>query len=371
MKIGVDIRALNTDKLTGVGKYIFNYLDNILQLDKDNQYYFFNSGFKKPAQNFSFTTNNFTIKNLNVSNKILNWRLLTRLGPKLDSVFEDKLDLFWLPNINFCQFGSTPLILTIHDLSFIHDRRFFSPKSRLWHYLTRVGALIQRADKIVAVSEHTKGDVINFFDVDSSKIVVINPGLETVAMDKDKARSLVAKFALPQKYFIYVGTLEPRKNINSIIAAFDIYHKDYSDTALVIVGGQGYKSADLLKIINKRPYIKYLAYLDSPIKEALYYLSQGLIWPSFYEGFGFPPLEALACGVPVIASYRTSLPEVLKNQAIYVDPYNISDIYQALKQLTIDDKLGATLKESLPTYEMPKWPSQAQEIIALFNSFKK
>ncbi len=371
MKIGVDIRALNTDKLTGVGKYIFNCLDNILQIDKDNQYYFFNSGLKKPSASFPFASNNFTVKNLNIPNKILNGRLLTGLGPKLDTVFETKLDLFWLPNINFCQLGSTPLILTIHDLSFIHDRQFFSPKSRIWHYLIRVGTLIKRADKIVAVSEHTKGDIINFFGIDSSKIVVINPGLETVVMDKDQAQSLITRFALPLKYFIYVGTLEPRKNISSIISAFDIYHKDYPDTALVIVGSQGYKSSDLLKSINDRPYIKYLGYLDSPVKEALYYLSQGLIWPSFYEGFGFPPLEALACGVPVIASYRTSLPEILKNQAIYVDPYNISDIYQALKQLSIDDKLKQALRESLPSYEILKWSQQVQNMIALFNSFKK
>ncbi len=371
MKIGVDIRALNTDKLTGVGKYIFNYLDNILQIDKNNQYYFLNSGRNNQIDNFSFSGGNFVIKHLDIPNKVLNFRLLTGLGPKLDEVFGETLDLFWLPNINFYHFGDTPLVLTIHDLSFIHEKKFFSPKSRLWHYLIGVRHLLERSQKIIAVSQHTKQDIINFFGVEASKIEVVYPGLEVAAMDRDKAKSLVSKFNLPDKYFIYVGTLEPRKNIKSIVRAFAAYHKDYPNVALVVVGGLGYQSRLLLKDIARHPYIKYLGYLDSPVKEALYYLSQGLLWPSFYEGFGFPPLEALACGVPVIASYRTSLPEVLKNQAIYIDPYNISDIYQALKQLTIDDKLKAALKESLVSYEIPKWPRQSQEMIALFNSFKK
>ena len=373
MNIGIDIRALTSRSLTGIGNYIANAVDNISRQDKDNTYYLLSSGMSSHVESLAdIDRSNIRQIHYRCPNKFLNSRLAFGLGPNLIKKIPVKLDLFWLPNINFFHFDKkTPTILTIHDLSFLHSREFYSLKRRYWHKLVNVERLINRATRIVAVSDNTKRDIVRFFTVPKEKIEVINPGVNTSKMDRNYAKLLIAKFKLPKKYFIYVGTLEPRKNIGGVIKAFDRYYKDYPDTELVIVGSKGWIYRNILRDIKKRKYIKYLGYIPSPTKDALYHLSQGLIWPSFYEGFGFPPMEATYHGVPVIVSYKTSLPEIMKQQALYVDPYNVSDIYQTLKSLTEDKVLAEGFRASAKDFRVPQWNKQASKLIKLFNSFKK
>ncbi|MCD4760627.1 glycosyltransferase family 4 protein [bacterium] len=370
MNIGIDIRVLSSSKLTGVGKYILNAVSHILEADKKNNYFLFSSGLKNnPADRLNFEQENFQHTHIRYSNKLLNLGFLSALGPRINNFFPKKIDLFWMPNLNFARFNcSTPLVLTVHDLSFLHSREFYSLRRRYWHHLVNVKRLVRRADKIIAVSDNTKRDIIRFFPTTKDKIEVINPGIDCNKMSRDRARELTKKFALPRIYFIYVGTLEPRKNISSIVKAFDKYHREFSDIDLVIVGGKGWVYEKLLKKINRRKYVHYLDYVDGPTKDALYMLSQGLIWPSFYEGFGFPPLEAVCHKIPVIASYKTSLPEIMQDQAIYVDPYNVFDIYQALKLLTKDDKLKEQFRQSADKFSIPQWPKQVTKIINLFSA---
>ena len=373
MNIGIDIRALSAKSLTGIGNYIVNAVDNIIKQDKENTYYLLSSGLKSGIDVLdSLNAPNVKHVHWRFSNKLLNSSLASGFGPDLIKKIPVKLDLFWLPNINFFRFNkNTPTILTVHDLSFLHSREFYSLKRRYWHKLVNVGKLINQSSKIIAVSGNTKRDIVRFFTVPEEKIEVINPGVTTVAMDDDHAKLLTAKFKLNKKYFIYVGTLEPRKNISSVIKAFDRYHHDYPETELVIVGSKGWVYRNILRDIGRRKYVRYLGYVLSPTKDALYHLSQGLIWPSFYEGFGFPPMEATWHKKPVIVSYKTSLPEIMQQQALYVDPYNISDIYQTLKALTKDEQLVKDLQNPAKKFKVPKWDKQAAKMIKLFSSFKQ
>ena len=173
-------------------------------------------------------------------------------------------------------------------------------------------------------------------------------------------------YDLKKEYFIYIGTLEPRKNIASIIKGFDKYHKEYPYTELLIIGAKGWMYRDIIKKIKQRKYIRNLGYVTGLEKAALYYLSQGLIWPSFYEGFGFPLLEATYYNVPVIASYKTSLPEIIKKQALYIDPFNSAEIYQMLKMLTEDKELRKDLIEDSKDFKIYNWSEQIKEIINYF-----
>jgi glycosyltransferase involved in cell wall biosynthesis len=373
MKIGIDIRALGNKNLTGIGKYIYYSITNILKLDKENEYYLFSSGLKKDSYtNLDFNQPNVKHFHISIANKILNLNLLLGINSSICEKFFKDIDLFWMPNINFCNLSKKyPMILTVHDLSFLHSREFYSLKRRYWHKLVKVEKLVSQADRIIAVSANTKRDLMRFFPLSEEKISIINLGVNSIPMNEDKAKEILKDFDLPDKFFMYLGTLEPRKNIDSIIQAFDRYHVDYPDVHLVIVGGKGWIYRKLLEKIKNRPFIHYLNYVESPAKDALYFMSQGLIWPSFYEGFGLPPLEAIAYKTPVIVSYKTSLPETNKQQALYVDPYNISDIYKALKSLTEDEKLIKQLKKSASSFKIPKWENQAQEILNLFNSYKK
>lgn len=373
MKIGIDIRALGTPHLTGIGKYIYHSIDNILKLDKDNQYFLFSSGMKQnPYAKLDFNATNVEHIHIPVSNKVLNFRLIAGLGCKVCDNFLKDVDVFWMPNLNFYSFPKNKkVVLTVHDLSFLHSREFYSLKRRYWHKLIDVEKLTEIADHIITVSVNTKRDLMRFFSLPDEKISIIYPGVDYMPMEDKRANDLVSNLDLPEKFFLYVGTLEPRKNISSIIQAFDKFHLKYPDIHLVIVGSKGWIYSKLLRQIKERSFIHYLDYVSSPLKDALYFKSQGLIWPSFYEGFGFPPLEAIAHQVPVVVSYKTSLPEISKQQAIYIDPYNVSDIYRALVNLTEDKALIAKLKNSAKDFKLPNWPEQTQKIIDVFNKYKK
>jgi glycosyltransferase involved in cell wall biosynthesis len=367
MNIGIDIRALSPVKRSGVGNYIFHAIENIIKHDNKNQYYLFSSGWR--AEDYlpkELIADNVHHVHYKTSNKLFNIRLIFNIAPKIDKLFPVKLDIFWLPNINFTRLSpKLPLIVTIHDLSFLHSKHFYSLKRKWWHRLVNVRRLVERAQKIIAVSRHTKRDIIRFFTVPDEKIKVIYPGASVVPMDKETANKLLAPYNLQNNFYLFLGTLEPRKNIEGIIKAFDQYHLEYPDTDLVLVGNKGWVYQKLLHSIKKRKYIKYLGFITSPTKDALYFSTQGLIWPSFYEGFGFPPLEVTYHGRPVITSYKTSLPEIMRAKAMYVDPYNSAEIYQLLKALREDDGLIENIEKSNQTLFMPIWEEQANKIIKL------
>lgn len=368
MNIGVDIRALTPEKRSGVGSYIFEALQNIIQLDHNNQYYLLSSGLKnKDYFPSELKADNVHKVHIAWPNKILNIFLFLNLGKDLSKFFPIKLDLLWLPNINFVKLDKeTPLLLTIHDLSFLHSKNFYSLKRKWWHKLVNVKFLVERAKYIIAVSNNTKRDVMRFFTVNEEKIRVIYPGIQHKPMDLVTAKEMTKDLGISDNFFLFLGTLEPRKNISSIIKAFDRYHLEYPETELVLVGNKGWMYHKLLLAIKKRSYVKYFGFIKGDIKDALYFLAQGLIWPSFYEGFGFPPLEATMHGKPVITSYKTSLPEIMQKQAMYVDPYNVSEIYQLMKILTEDKEFTQKIQEQAKNFSFFKWPQQAKIIIDLF-----
>ena len=160
----------------------------------------------------------------------------------------------------------------------------------------------------------------------------------------------LAEHGICEPYILYVGTLEPRKNIVSIIQAFDILKKkrDYRNLSLIIGGNFGWLYEEVESAIQSSSFhssIKLLGPIEKDFINYLYNGAEVFVYPSFFEGFGFPPLEAQACGVPVIASNRTSLPEILKDSAILVDPWRIDDLVLALEEILGDEKLKDSLKE--------------------------
>lgn len=364
MKIAVDIRSLGSGNMTGVGHYLYNSLNNMIAKGQDFSWLLLNTGLKN-SQAPIWSQKNVSYHHLRLPNKIINTASSLSVGPSIADIADNDVDLLWLPNINFfIPKKNIPYILTVHDLSFLHSHSFYSLKRKIWHKLVGVKKLIEQASALVVVSENTKRDIIRFFSIAEDKIFVVYPGVEYQKISTDEAKKLTSHLDLPNKYFLFVGTLEPRKNVLGLIKAFDILHREHPDYNLVLVGGRGWMYKGLLKEIKKRKYIQYLGYQQNPIKDAIYKLSYAFIWPSFYEGFGFPPLEAMAHKKPVISSYKTSLPEILKNQAIYIDPYNVADMFQAMKALVEDQHLYLSLiTENSDTLD---WGEQSQEILNIF-----
>jgi len=367
--IAVDIRSLQNSQLTGVGIYAKEVILDLLKNDPQNKYKLFYSGFRPINEDFlnglkQFS--NFKLIKINWPNKLLNFCLWLFNFPKFDIYI--KADLFWFPHFNFWSLNKKiPYVVSVHDLAFKRYPQFYSAKMKFWHNALRPKQKLHQAAQIIAVSENTKKDIEKLIKIHQDKIRVVYSGLANENLKN--AEAIKQKYKLPDKFLLYLGTIEPRKNIIAVIKAFEKIKDE--DCYLVIAGGKGWLYQKTEKRIlhsfkkNKIKLINYIAPEDAP---TIYALAQALVWPSFYEGFGLPPLEAQKQKTNVIASANSSLPEVLKNSALLIDPYNSAEIGACLNQLLNDKNLRNNLilksKKNSNNYS---WEKTAQQMIALFN----
>ncbi len=346
MRIGIDIRTLMDKQYSGVPEYTYNLIKALLKLevdDKNNHYkFFYNSAQNLSSRIPNFKSSNIELIKTNYPNKVFNYLLQKNLNrPRIDKILD--VDIFLMPHINFVSLSSeVPSIITIHDLSFLRHPEFFSLRKNFWHRIVNVKKLLNKFDTIVAVSENTKKDIVELGNQKPEKIKIIHSGLSTeyrVLDSQDEKMNITRiKYQLYNDFILYLGTLEPRKNLENIIKAFDIFCQKHpsSQKELVIAGKKGWKSGQIDKIRRNIKYthkIKFLGYIPREDKVYLYNLASIFIYPSFYEGFGFPPLEAMACRTPVISSYISSLPEVLSDSALLIDPYNINKLVYYIEEL--------------------------------------
>lgn len=386
MNIGIDIRTLMDKQYSGVPEYTYNLIKAIKKIeeqrDSGRRYkLFYNSGQDLSSRIPDFSNKQIRPIKTNYPNKIFNYFFQKALKrPQIDKMLG--VDIFFMPHINFISLSSdASFILTIHDLSFLRYPEFFSYRKNFWHKMLGVKQLIARADKIVAVSENTKNDIVDLCGEDRDKIKVIYPGLSSefqrIDPETPYLKEVGQKYGLNNDFVLYIGTLEPRKNIESIIEGFNLFcqKNPHSNLDLVIAGGRGWKSKHLEKIKNSTEYshrIKFLGYVPREDKKFLYNQASIFVYPSFYEGFGFPPLEAMACGTPVISSFVSSLPEVLNDAALLIDPYNINKLAYYIQKLSQDSSLREEMIEKgLSLVKEYSWERTASNYIDLFNKVKK
>ncbi|MEK7202942.1 MAG: glycosyltransferase family 1 protein [Patescibacteria group bacterium] len=386
MLIGIDIRTLMDARYSGVSEYTFNLIKEILKLDNHNEYRLFYNSFNNCPNIPEFSAKNVKLVKYNYPNKILNYLFFKFFNyPKIDK--ELGVDMFFMPHINFIGLSAgIKKLITVHDLSFLRNPEFFSRRKNFWHNMIGAPNLLKKFNQIIAVSENTKRDIIELCGIDSEKIKVIYSGISQEyrmienpnLIETKKLNEVKQKYNLPDKFILYLGTIEPRKNIKGIIKAYNqlrIFDKqenrELQDIKLIIVGGKGWKSKNIYKEQEKSEHkddIKFLGYINSEDKVYLYNLASVFVYPSFYEGFGFPLLEAMACGTPVVASYSSSLPEVIGNAGLLVDPYDIIDIANGLKQiLSNKDLRDKLIKKGLEQANKFKWNKSAMEYLKIFN----
>ncbi len=347
MKIGIDVRCFARGKNTGVEEYAKNILESIFESDRVNTYILFFNAWKNQDVDFTWATQNENvfIKKFAIPNKLLNFFLWFFRYPKLDQLLGG-VDVFFMPNHNFCAVSqNTELLLTTHDLSFEHYQKTFSLKRQLWHFFVNPRLLMQRANHIFAISEATKIDLCTTYHLPSQKVTVLLNGrpshMGNLSRNDLSLITVKEKYNLPYKFILYFGTIEPRKNIASIIRSFDILRNNNPHIVhqLVIAGAKGWKSSAINKekeLAKHHADIIIITDIPEIDKEALYTLASVFVYPSFFEGFGFPPLEAMMCGTPVITSHTSSLPEVGGSQSIMIDPYRQEELVIALEALLLD-----------------------------------
>jgi glycosyltransferase involved in cell wall biosynthesis len=371
MKIGIDIRCLMEPHYSGISEYTYNLLDQLFRIDDKNQYFlFYNTTRAINLPDFKYP--NVIFKGFRYPNKIFNLALRFLKIAAIDKLIGG-VDVFLIPNFLFLNLsGDCKKILIVHDLSFDLYPQFFTFKRRLWHKLIGPKDLCRSADLVIAISENTKNDIIRLYGLDPKKIKVIYPGISPSFfqnIDPGEKQRIRDKYNLPEHFVFYLGNLEPRKNVESLILAFGQV-KDES-LSLVIAGSHAWKYKNIYKIWQNSPAkkrIKFLGYVDSADKPALYAAASMFVYPSIYEGFGLPPVEAMACGTPVISSFNSSLVESVATAGLLIDPNNLSDIARAIDQLMADQALKDSLiAQGRIQSSKFRWEDAARDILDQIN----
>lgn len=262
-----------------------------------------------------------------------------------------------------------PVVLTIHDLSFIRFPALFRPSNRL--YLSVFARLSARkARRLIAVSRHAASEARRLLGVPREQIDVVHNGVDRGfrPLPAQAVEAFRSHKHLPERYLLHVGTLEPRKNLIRLVEAFDRACDD--SMSLVLAGGKGwyynevFAKVEELQLGNRVAFAGYVPDGELPL---LYNGAFSLVYPSLYEGFGLPILEALACGTPVLTSTSSSLPEVAGDAALVVDPRDVDDIARGIRQLMVDDTLREELRErGLARAQQFSWQRTAQETARVY-----
>jgi glycosyltransferase involved in cell wall biosynthesis len=346
MTIGIDIRMLASNQKSGIEEYVENLLAHMLPANPQIRFKLFYSSFRKPLPQYDWVKlKNVTLYNYKIPNNIL--FIAGRLfgWPKIDRMI-DGVDIFFSPHFFLAPLSKNcRRVTTIHDLSFDIFPEYFSFRQKLWHKFEMTPAKQARlSDKIIAVSESTKEDLSRYYDIDPAKVEIVYSGISTdlTRPTTDELDNFRRKNNLPEQFMLFLGKLEPRKNVSALVRAFDILKKDsaYDNMHLIIAGSKGWLCDELNEVIRLSPFasdIIVVGHVKDADRKYYYSLASVFVYPSFFEGFGFPPLEAMACSTPVITSNRSSLGEVVGNFGICINPDNIAEISHWTGEL-IDNK---------------------------------
>lgn len=376
------------ERYSGVAEYTRLLVQHLLEEDSANRYFlYYNSRRDVSGRLPRFAFPNARFVRTRIPNKVFNYLFLKLFGrPFFDRLAEkqtgERIDLFFMPHVNFAAWSPRARsVLAVHDLSFFHFPEFFNWRKNLWHHMLAMKKLIRRFDAVVAFSRNTADDIAAIAGIASERIRVIPSGLERKfaklsAGDRRLAETR-KKYKLPERFIFTLSTVEPRKNIEGLIEAFEILKKDggQEDLQLVIAGGRGWKSGPIYRRAAASPSssdIVFLEYVDNDDRAFLYNLAAVFAFPSFYEGFGFPPLEAMACGTPTVVSSASCLPEVVGDGALIIDPYNPAALAAALEALLRDAELAADFSRAgLERAKSFDWQKTAQGYLSLFESLNR
>ena len=395
MRILIDCRHLNQKSVSGIGEYTIQLLHALFDLEtkrglgtppiaKDPiEYILLTTGKEKPDllslfKDRSTATFQFPafVKHAHVpvANKFLNFVMLLRKQPSIEKLVSEKVDLIFLPNLNITILPKDiPTVLMIHDLSWKFFPEFYSWKMRLWHRLLNPENLVETCRTIITPSESAKHDVETVFHKAADVIEVIPHGVDPSFQPQLQATDHGARsrLKLPKRYALFVGTIEPRKNVLSLIEGMKLYREQtHDDLHLVLVGPWGWRSHNVRRRLWKQDaqgWIHELGYIPAKDRPALYRSASVFVWPSFYEGFGLPVLEAMASGCPVITSHTSSMPELTGTAAIHIDPFNTQDIADALQGVISSKSLQEQLKKAeIDRAKEYTWKKAAEATLAIF-----
>jgi glycosyltransferase involved in cell wall biosynthesis len=384
MQIIVDTRLLARGTTTGIPGYAQELLNEFIDQDVDTNFTIFYNSFKqkKPLPTQWLSSKNVKIVNTGIPNRLLSLSLKLTEKPTIEKLTgQTNADLLWSPNLDLLTTNSAPRVITVHDISFLHYPKFFSPKYHLWSWLQNQVGQAKTANHILAVSQYTKNDLIEILNVDPSKITVTYPGISAeftpLPASNEKLNAFKISRYLNHPFFLFLGTLESRKNVICAIRAFNEFKKNgnFEKYELVLAGKPGFGFKEIAKEIEKSPVrdkIRLIHDIKDDERVYLYNSARAFVFPSFFEGFGFPPLEAQACGIPVISSKRTSLGEILRESALELNPWKPETLCNQLLVVESDSSLReGVIKLGLENVKRFNWGKTAEQTLTVFRKISK
>jgi glycosyltransferase involved in cell wall biosynthesis len=369
MKIGIDISQLAYQG-TGVAAYTENLITNLLKIDKENEYIFFYSSLRqKLPENLKSKISN--LKSSHIPPLFLEF-LWNRLHILPIETFTGKLDVFhtsdWTEPPTNC-----PKVTTIHDLAIFKYPETFIPKGGhniIQNQKRKLAWVKKESDIVIAVSENTKRDIVDILKIPENKIKVVYEAQEGIYEEKksiDSVGKVKSKYGINGKYLLSVGTLEPRKNIKRVIEAYKILTSQFPEMALIICGKMGWgEEVEKWKIGNGNGEIKFLGYVPKGDLACLYQGAECFVYPSLYEGFGLPVLDAMASGCPVVTSNISSLPEVSGDAGILVNPGDVEEIAKGIVEAL--EKKESLAKKGLIQASKFSWEKTARETLKIYQN---
>lgn len=364
MRIGVDARLMQHQP-AGITRYTRHLLQELAKLNRHDEFITFQHRRHRTP----------LIEQANFRRATLYAPVHNRIEQTLLAIELVRFSLDLLHSTDFIPplYTTVPTVITVHDLAFLHWPHFLTKDSAA--YYGQIDRAVRHAQHIIVPSESTKQDLTAMLGVPPIKISVIYEAADElfVPLPLEKTRAeVMKKYHLPESFILFVGTIEPRKNVDGLIRAFHHLCNKYgvNDTALVIAGGGGWLYDETLELIRQLKLEQSVFLLGRVADEELhklYVAARCHVLAAHYEGFGLPPLEAMACGTPTIVSNVSSLPEVVGDAALLVDPANWEEIAVAIHRLLSDDQLHAELREKgLQRASYFNWESAARRTMEVY-----
>ncbi len=364
MRVGIDARVLFGPH-TGDRTYLLNLLRQFAQMDLPHEFVLFSDRWGNLP--FHLPKNFRPI----LLPKMTRWLYTGILLPRACSACEvDLLHVQYIAPL----FAPCPIVTTVHD---VHWRRFpetFPTKDR-WLMEIFLPLTFHRASAVITDSFASRIDLVQFFRVPQSKVQVVYLAAEErffVRLPEKERRKVLERYGLTEGYALFVGVIQPRKNLERLLHAFALLRPQVECCPLVIAGKLGWNAERLMRLVGELKLsgcVKFIGYVPDEDLPAIYQGALVFVYPALWEGFGLPVLEAMASGVPVLTSATSSLGEIAENAAVLVDPLSVKSIFEGLRQLLTDESLRANLSQiGLMRARQFSWRKTAEETLRVYES---
>jgi len=367
MLIGIDGNEANQKSRVGIGQFAFNIIEELERIDKKNEYFVYLK--ESPLSDLPKERGGWKYLIFGPSKFWTQFALPFKLFTQ-----KQKLDIFFTPSHYAPRFSPVPTVISIMDLWHHRHPEQFAKKD-LYQLTKWEGYSVRRASHIMTISEFSKREILDIYQIPADRVTVAYPGFTKFQIPDSKfqintnIQKIKQKYKINGNYLLYLGTLQPKKNVEGLIRAFSLLIADYqSPITLVVAGKKGWlyeKIFELVKELKLEDKVVFTGFVEEEDKPYLLAGAKAFVFPSFYEGFGIPVLEAMSLGVPVVISKEGSLPEVGGQTAIYFDPYKVESMAASLRKvLNLNDKeKNEIIKAGYKQAKKFSWEKCAKQIL--------